>query len=124
MWIPHDPNHVIRAYRVTLARTKHDRRGAAHRHPVLSVRPAVAARGPRDRQSAHTWCADWRVIITVLGWLTTIGGIIRIVVPRIAVAVGTDIDGGRANTIVATLIIGTLGAFLSFKGYVQRDFSF
>jgi hypothetical protein len=25
-----------------------------------------------------------------------------------------------ANTIVAALIIGTLGAFLSFKGYLQR----
>jgi hypothetical protein len=22
----------------------------------------------------NTWCADWRVIITVLGWLMTIGG--------------------------------------------------
>jgi hypothetical protein len=29
----------------------------------------------------NTWCMDWRVIITVLGWLMTIGGIVRIVVP-------------------------------------------
>jgi hypothetical protein len=35
----------------------------------------------------NTWCADWRVIITVLGWLMTIGGIIRIVVPQIAVTI-------------------------------------
>jgi hypothetical protein len=62
----------------------------------------------------NTWCADWRVIVTVLGWLMTIGGIIRIVVPQIAVAIGSNIYGGRANTIVAALIIGTLGAFLSF----------
>ena len=41
----------------------------------------------------NTWCTDWRVIVTVLGWLMTI-----------AVA----------------LIVGTLGAFLSFKGYVQQ----
>lgn len=49
-----------------------------------------------------------------------IGGIVRIVVPQIAVAVGSNIYGGRANTIVAALIIGTLGALLSFKGYGQR----
>ena len=68
----------------------------------------------------NMWCADWRVIVTVLGWLMTIGGFIRIVVPQIAVAVGSNIYGGRANTIVAALIIGTLGAFLSFKGYQKR----
>jgi hypothetical protein len=68
----------------------------------------------------NTWCTDWRVIVTVLGWLMTIGGIIRIVAPQIAVTIGSNIYGGRANTIVAALIIGTLGAFLSFKGYLQR----
>ena len=68
----------------------------------------------------NTWCADWRVIITVLGWLMTIGGIIRIIVPQIATTIGSNIYAGRTNTIVAALIVGTLGAFLSFKGYMQR----
>jgi hypothetical protein len=69
----------------------------------------------------NTWGKDWRVIITVLGWLMTIGGIIRIVVPQIAVMIGSYIYGGRANTIIAALIIGTLGAVLSLKGYLQRE---
>ncbi|MCA1409232.1 hypothetical protein I6F26_33835 [Ensifer sp. IC3342] len=68
----------------------------------------------------NRWRLDWRVIITVLGWLMIIGGIIRIVLPRIAIAVGSTIYGGRASTIVVALIIGMLGAFLSFKGYMQR----
>jgi hypothetical protein len=68
----------------------------------------------------NTWCADWRVIITVLGWLMTIGGIIRIVEPQIAVTIGSNIFGGHANTIVAALINGALGAFLGFKGYVRH----
>jgi hypothetical protein len=50
----------------------------------------------------------------------TIGGTIRIVVPQVAIAVGSTIYGGRAPTIVAALIIGALGGFLSFKGYVRR----
>jgi hypothetical protein len=68
----------------------------------------------------NTWCVDWRVIVTVLGWLMTIGGIVRIVVPQVAIAIGSTIYGGRAPTIVVALIAGVLGAFLSFKGYVRR----
>lgn len=68
----------------------------------------------------NTWCMNWRLIITVLGWLMTIGGIVRIVVPQIAVVIGSTIYSGRAPTVVAALIVGTLGAFLSFKGYGRR----
>jgi uncharacterized protein (DUF697 family) len=55
-----------------------------------------------------------------LGWLMTLGGIIRIVVPQVASAIGSTIYSGWAAAIVAALIIGTLGAFLSFNGYVRR----
>jgi hypothetical protein len=68
----------------------------------------------------NRWQTDWRVIITALGWLMTIGGIMRIVLPQVAIAVGSTIYGGRASTVVAALVVGTLGAFLSFKGYVRR----
>ncbi|RWM06503.1 hypothetical protein [Mesorhizobium sp.] len=68
----------------------------------------------------NRWQLDWRVIITVLGWLMTIGGIMRIVLPRIALAVGSTIYSGRASAIVVALITGALGAFLSFKGYMRR----
>src|SRR5262245_42659795 len=44
----------------------------------------------------NTWCMDWRVIITVLGWLMTIGGIIRIVVPQVAITIGSTVYSGRA----------------------------
>ncbi len=68
----------------------------------------------------NTWRADWRVIITVLGWSMTIGGIIRIVTPQVAIWIGSAIYSGRASTIVVAAIIGVLGALLSFKGYVRR----
>ena len=67
----------------------------------------------------NRWQRDWRVIITVLGWLMTIGGIFRIVLPQVAIAVGSTIYEGRASTIVVALITGVLGAFLSFKGYMR-----
>ncbi|NRP74894.1 hypothetical protein ILFOPFJJ_05817 [Ensifer psoraleae] len=68
----------------------------------------------------NTWRLDWRVIITVLGWLMTIGGIMRIVLPRFALAIGSTIYGGSASTTIVALITGAVGAFLSFKGYQRR----
>lgn len=67
----------------------------------------------------NTWRADWRLIITVLGWLMAIGGTARIVVPQVAIAIGSGIYSGRAPTIVIALTIGVLGIFLSIKGYVR-----
>ena len=68
----------------------------------------------------NRWQVEWRVIITVLGWLMTIGGIMRIILPQFTVAVGATIYSGRASTIVVALVVGTLGAFLSFTGYVPQ----
>ena len=32
----------------------------------------------------HAWTADWRIIITILGWLLVIAGIVRIMLPAAA----------------------------------------
>ena len=41
--------------------------------------------------------------------------------PFVVIALGMLINlGKRTSTIVVALVCGTLGAFLSFKGYVQR----
>jgi hypothetical protein len=66
----------------------------------------------------NRWQVEWHVIITVLGWLMTIGGIMRIVLPQFAVAVGATIYDGRTSIIVAALAVGALGTFLSVKGYM------
>ena len=68
----------------------------------------------------NRWQMDWRVVITVLGWLMAIGGTVRIVLPQVAIAVGSTIYSGRTSVIVAALTTGALGAFLSVKGYTQR----
>ncbi|MBB4425074.1 hypothetical protein GGD66_003631 [Bradyrhizobium sp. CIR48] len=68
----------------------------------------------------NRWQADWRSIITVMGWLMTLGGIMRIVLPQVAVAIGSTVYSGRAATVVVALITGAIGAFLSFNGYVRR----
>jgi len=67
----------------------------------------------------RAWTADWRVIITVLGWLLVIGGVMRIVLPRVTASLATTIYSGPAVMIIVAVISLALGGFLSFKGYRQ-----
>ncbi|MDI7863898.1 hypothetical protein MRS76_18250 [Rhizobiaceae bacterium n13] len=65
----------------------------------------------------NKWQMNWRVIITVLGWLMVLGGVARIVAPQFAIAIGSTIYGDRASTVMIALLVGALGALLTFKGY-------
>ena len=70
---------------------------------------------------AHNeWKADWRVIITVLGWLATIGGAIRIVAPQQVEALGLRIMVDGNVGMIAGFVVLVLGAVLSYFGYVEE----
>jgi uncharacterized membrane protein len=69
---------------------------------------------------AHNrWSASWPVIITVLGWLMVIGGVIRIVVPQVVQTVAGTIYAGRVAITGVAILCVALGGFLSLKGYFQ-----
>ena len=69
---------------------------------------------------AHrVWESDWRVIITVLGWLLVIGGAVRIIIPQFVAAVGTAVYAQTGVILIAAIVVLALGGFLSFKGYSQ-----
>ena len=65
----------------------------------------------------RAWTADWRVIVTVLGWLMVIAGIVRIVLPQIVTALATTIYSGPTALSIAGVIVLVLGGFLTVKGY-------
>jgi hypothetical protein len=70
----------------------------------------------------NVWVADWRVIITILGWLGVIGGIGRIIAPNLVVRVGdAAISQGSGLLIFAGLVILTLGCVLSYFGYADTS---
>lgn len=64
----------------------------------------------------NIWSADWRVIITVFGWLAVIGGIGRMLLPDAAATIAQSIIGDGSVRYFAVLPLA-LGAFLTFKGY-------
>jgi len=67
----------------------------------------------------RTWTADWRVVITILGWLMVIGGIVRIVLPQLIATLATDIYSGTPVLAIFAVIVLVVGAYLSFEGYRQ-----
>ena len=69
---------------------------------------------------AHrVWDRDWRVIITIFGWLLVIGGAARIVLPQFIAAIGAAVFAHTGVILIGAIVVLALGGFLSFKGYSQ-----
>jgi hypothetical protein len=68
----------------------------------------------------RSWTSDWRVIITILGWLMVIGGVIRIVLPQFTATLATTLYSTSTALMVFAVVMLVLGGYLSFEGYRPR----
>ena len=69
---------------------------------------------------AHNeWKADWRLIITVLGWLGIIGGAVRMLVPQYIETIGGNVIIQPVALMVGGFVVLVLGAVLSYFGYAE-----
>jgi hypothetical protein len=67
----------------------------------------------------NVWTADWRVLITLLGWLTAIGGALRLFGPQFVVKAGHAMLSKPYFTSVAATIWVVLGLLFCFFGYLH-----
>ncbi len=89
-----------------------------HSGALIYLAGVVSLLGGLAITNVHNfWQGGWRVIITVLGWLMMLGGVLRIVLPRATAAIGTTIYDSPGALLVVPIVILALGGFLSFKGY-------
>ena len=58
----------------------------------------------------NQWKGGWPVVVTALGWLAVLSGLLRILFPTKAVQTASVMP-------IAALLILVIGAFLSFKAY-------
>ena len=65
----------------------------------------------------RTWTASWRVIVTILGWLCVIGGIVRVVLPNLVGWLATTLYSGATSLLIVGIIVLVVGGYLSFEGY-------
>jgi hypothetical protein len=68
--------------------------------------------------NAHNvWIGDWRVIITIFGWLAIIGGLFRILLPGQVQTLGTGFATNTTAMIIGGIVMLVLGAILTWTGY-------
>jgi hypothetical protein len=67
----------------------------------------------------NVWTADWRVIITLLGWLMIIRGAVRILIPDRVKGFGAKMLKNK-NAVTGSLAVTiVLGLVLSYFGYAR-----
>ena len=65
----------------------------------------------------RAWTADWRVVVTIFGWLFTLGGIVRILLPHLTAVLGETVFSSAAAMPVVGVIVLLVGGWLCFEGY-------
>ena len=65
--------------------------------------------------SHNVWTADWRAIITTIGWLALVKGVVRILFPeKLATFV---IDPSSTRWTLALIVLLGLGIYLTYIGF-------
>jgi hypothetical protein len=67
---------------------------------------------------AHNrWTAGWPVLVTVLGWLAVLGGLLRMLFPIQLGQLALGLASKTAVLSAVAVVLLLVGAFLSFKAY-------
>ena len=65
----------------------------------------------------NLWVQDWRVLVTVLGWLLVIRGVTLLVFPGIVQTLGDRVLASQAGIVAGAAFTFVIGAILCIKGY-------
>jgi hypothetical protein len=68
----------------------------------------------------NVWTPDWRVVITILGWLAVVTGLIRIFAPQRAAAKARTLVAHPTMPKIGAAIWLAIGALLCFYGYTHH----
>lgn len=66
----------------------------------------------------NVWVWDWRVLVTLVGWMCLIKGIVRTLFPHVAVRVMNNMTKKPANFQTAAVVVGVIGLILGYYGFV------
>jgi hypothetical protein len=61
------------------------------------------------------------VIITIIGWLMVIGGVIRLVLPATTATLASDLYSKPFVLLIVALVVLVVGTYLCFEGYRGRN---
>ncbi len=65
----------------------------------------------------NVWAANWRVLITLIGWLMLIRGAVRVLAPETIMGFAAKVIRNKQIVPVAGVVTGVLGLVLCYFGY-------
>ena len=65
----------------------------------------------------NQWAAGWPMLLTVVGWLALVGGLVRMLLPIQVASIVVGFGRSTGLMVVASLVLLLFGVFLSYKGY-------
>lgn len=69
-------------------------------------------------QFHNIWSADWRIMITMFGWIATIKGAAALIYPDAIAGLSQTYRENRRLLVLNTVITLLFGVLLCFKGYL------
>ncbi len=93
---------------------------ALHDHMLIYLSGVIALPVGLAIVAAHNdWKWHWPLIITIIGWLAIIGGIVRMVAPQVIEQIGLSVLSYPNFFVVDGGIAVILGVLLSYFGYLD-----
>lgn len=65
----------------------------------------------------NIWVADWRVAITIIGWMSLIKGAVRILFPTAGTRVAASFATSNQPIILSAFLLLGLGSWLALKAF-------
>ena len=65
------------------------------------------------------WAGDWSVLVTILGWLLLVGGLVRILFPIWLAGMAANFSQNTGFIAGEAVVFLVIGAFLSYKAYIS-----
>ena len=68
----------------------------------------------------NRWEADWTVLVTVLGWLALLGGLVRMLFPLQLAEIAPKVSQETGPIAAEAVVLLVVGAFLTYKSHSHR----
>jgi uncharacterized membrane protein HdeD (DUF308 family) len=68
----------------------------------------------------NVWVPDWRVLITLIGWLLLIRGAVRVLIPETVMGYAKNLLRSNRLYLVSGIVLIILGLVLCYFGYIAR----
>jgi drug/metabolite transporter (DMT)-like permease len=77
----------------------------------------LLAAGVAIQNFHREWTRDWRVIVTILGWLFMIGGLIRVLMPGMVQRLAPVMPVTPLAVTLIGVVVLAVGIYLTFEAY-------